>query len=110
MTKEKIILDCDPGHDDAIAIMVAGLHEKLDLLGITVVAGNQTYENVTNNALRICDYFGFDTTRVYGGVKGPLVRKQIIASDFHGETGLDGIKLPATERKIEKKQIGRAHV
>ena len=53
MSKEKIILDCDPGHDDAIAIMVAGLHEKLDLLGITVVAGNQTYENVTNNALRI---------------------------------------------------------
>ena len=56
MLKEKIILDCDPGHDDAIAIMVAGLHEKLDLLGISVVAGNQTYENVTNNALRICDY------------------------------------------------------
>ena len=103
MLKEKIILDCDPGHDDAIAIMVAGLHEKLDLLGISVVAGNQTYEKVTNNALRICDYFGFDTTRVYGGAKGPLVRKQIIASDFHGETGLDGIKLPATERKIEKK-------
>lgn len=102
MLKEKIILDCDPGHDDAIAIMVAGLHEKLDLLGITVVAGNQTYENVTNNALRICDYFGFDT-HVYGGVKGPLVRKQVIASDFHGETGLDGIKLPGTERKIEKK-------
>ena len=103
MAKEKIILDCDPGHDDAIAIMVAGLHEKLDLLGISVVAGNQTYENVTNNALRICDYFKFDTTRVYGGVKGPLLRKQIIASDFHGETGLDGIKLPGTERKIEKK-------
>lgn len=103
MLKEKIILDCDPGHDDAIAIMVAGLHEKLDLLGITVVAGNQTYENVTNNALRICDYFGFDTTRVYGGVKGPLVREQVTASDFHGETGLDGIKLPGTERKIEKK-------
>ena len=102
MAKEKIILDCDPGHDDAIAIMVAGLHEKLDLLGITVVAGNQTYENVTNNALRICDYFGFDT-HVHGGVKGPLVRKQVIASDFHGETGLDGIKLPGTERKIEKK-------
>ncbi|RRD40878.1 nucleoside hydrolase [Leptotrichia sp. OH3620_COT-345] len=101
MQKKKIILDCDPGHDDAVAIMVAGLHKKFDLMGITVVAGNQTYENVTNNALKICDYFDFDIP-VYGGMKGPLIRKQIIASDFHGKTGLDGIKLPETSRKIEK--------
>ena len=57
MLKEKIILDCDPGHDDAIAIMMAGLHEKLDLLGITVVAGNQTYENVEKDALEIVEGF-----------------------------------------------------
>ncbi|EEY36117.1 nucleoside hydrolase, partial [Pseudoleptotrichia goodfellowii] len=47
--KKKIILDCDPGHDDAIAIMVAGLHEDFELLGITTVAGNQTIEKTTNN-------------------------------------------------------------
>lgn len=99
MEKKKIILDCDPGHDDAIAIMVAGLHEKLELLGITVVAGNQTYENVTNNALKICDYLGIEVP-VHGGMKGPLIRKQIIASDFHGKTGLDGIKLPETGKRL----------
>ena len=98
---KKIILDCDPGHDDAIAIMIAGLHEKLELLGITVVAGNQTYENVTRNALKICDYFSLKT-EVYGGMKSPLIREQIIADDFHGKTGLDGITLPETERKIQK--------
>ena len=99
MKKNKIILDCDPGHDDAIAIMVAGLHKNLDLLGITVVAGNQTYENVTNNALKICDYLNIDVP-VYGGMKGPLIRNQIIAVDFHGKTGLDGIKLPETNKKL----------
>ena len=101
MKKKKIILDCDPGHDDAVAIMVAGLHKKFDLQGITVVAGNQTYENVTNNALKICDYLNIDVP-VYGGMKGPLIREQIIASDFHGKTGLDGIKLPETDKKLEK--------
>lgn len=102
MKKTKIILDCDPGHDDAIAIMVAGLHRNLELLGITVVAGNQTYENVTNNALRICDYLNIDVP-VYGGMKGPIIRKQIVASDFHGKTGLDGIKLPETGKRLEEK-------
>ncbi len=101
MEKKKIILDCDPGHDDAIAIMVAGLHEKLNLLGITVVAGNQTYENVTNNALKICNYLDINVP-VYGGMKEPLIRKQIVASDFHGKTGLDGIKLPETEKKLSE--------
>ena len=102
MEKVKIILDCDPGHDDAIAIMVAGLHKKFELLGITVVAGNQTYENVTNNALRICNYLNIDVP-IHGGMKGPLMREQIVASDFHGKTGLDGIKLPDTEKKLEEK-------
>ena len=97
--KKKIILDCDPGHDDAIAIMAAGLHEDFELLGITTVAGNQTIEKTTNNALRICDYFNFKTP-VYRGMSEPLVRKnQIIATDFHGETGLDGIKLDKTDRQ-----------
>lgn len=100
--KKKIILDCDPGHDDAIAIMAAGLHEDFELLGITTVAGNQTIEKTTNNALRICDYFNFKTP-VYRGMSEPLVRKnQIIATDFHGETGLDGIKLDKTDRQPEK--------
>ncbi len=101
MEKRKIILDCDPGHDDAIAIMVAGLHKKFDLLGITIVAGNQTYEKVTKNALKICDYLKIDVP-VYGGCDKPLKRDQIIAPLFHGETGLDGIKLPETNKKLEE--------
>lgn len=100
--KEKIILDCDPGHDDAIAIMVAGLHKKFDLLGITIVAGNQTYEKVTKNALKICDYLNINVP-IYGGMKGPLLRKQITAAPFHGESGLDGIVLPDTNKKLEEK-------
>lgn len=97
--KKKIILDCDPGHDDAIAIMLAGVHEKFDLLGITTVAGNQTIEKVTINALKICDYLNLNIP-IYKGMTAPLMRKkQIIAEDFHGKTGLDGIKLPDTDKK-----------
>ena len=57
-TMEKIILDCDPGHDDAIAILLAAANPAIDLLGITTVAGNHTIENVTRNALSVCTVFG----------------------------------------------------
>lgn len=66
MEKNKIILDCDPGHDDAVAIMLAGKSPKIDLLGITVVAGNQTIEKTVKNALNVCQYLGLDTP-VYAG-------------------------------------------
>lgn len=58
MDKRKIILDCDPGHDDAVAIMLAAKSPQIDLLGITVVAGNQTLEKTTANALNVCQYLG----------------------------------------------------
>ena len=58
MDKRKIILDCDPGHDDAVAILLAGINEKIDLLGITVVTGNQTLDKTTTNALNICQCLG----------------------------------------------------
>ena len=54
MEKRKIILDCDPGHDDAVAILLAGINENIELLGITVVTGNQTLEKTTTNALNVC--------------------------------------------------------
>ena len=66
MSKQKIILDCDPGHDDATAIMMAAKHPKLDLLGITTVRGNQTLEKITNNALAVCQYLDLDV-EVYKG-------------------------------------------
>ncbi|MBS7527513.1 nucleoside hydrolase [Fusibacter paucivorans] len=85
-----IILDCDPGHDDAIAIMLAGGHPAIDLKGITVVAGNQTLEKTVNNALNVCQHLAIDVP-VFAGCDRPMVRaKQVIADDIHGETGLDG--------------------
>ncbi|MBL8146587.1 MAG: nucleoside hydrolase, partial [Anaerolineae bacterium] len=60
MEKRKIILDCDPGHDDAIAIMLAARNPLIDLLGITVVAGNQTLDKTVVNALNVCQYLGID--------------------------------------------------
>ncbi|WP_372983775.1 nucleoside hydrolase [Microbacterium sp.] len=90
---EKIILDCDPGHDDAIAILLAAASPEIDLLGITTVSGNHTVENVTRNALSVCTAFGIRVP-VARGSERPLLIDQIIADDIHGETGLDGPYLP----------------
>jgi ribosylpyrimidine nucleosidase len=90
MGKRKIILDCDPGHDDAVAIMMAARHPKLDLLGITVVAGNQTLAKTAVNALNVCQYLDIDVP-VFAGCSIPMVRqRQVIADNIHGKTGLDG--------------------
>lgn len=103
MEARKIILDCDPGHDDAVAIMMAAIHPKIDLLGITIVAGNQTLEKTTINALNVCQYLDIDT-KVYAGCGIPMVReKQIIADDIHGESGLDGPVFDPLTRKVEDK-------
>lgn len=101
MEKTKIILDCDPGHDDAVAIMLAGSSPKLDLLGITVVAGNQTLENTRRNALNIVQWLGLDVP-VYAGCGQPMIREKITAGDIHGKTGLDGPSFPPLTRTLEK--------
>lgn len=104
--KRKIILDCDPGHDDAIAIMLAAKNENIDLLGITVVSGNQTIEKTTQNALNVCEYLGLDVP-VYEGCGQPMIRnKPSVANDIHGESGLDGPTFaPLTKRKEEKHAV-----
>ncbi len=89
----KIILDCDPGHDDAVAIMLAGLHEDIELLGITTVSGNSYLENTTRNALIISEMSGIDV-EVYPGASKPILREQIVAHDIHGYSGLEGADLP----------------
>ena len=73
MDKRKLILDCDPGHDDAIGIMLAGRNPGIDLMGITVVSGNQTIENTVRNALNVCQYLDLDVP-VYPGAPNPMVR------------------------------------
>lgn len=92
--RTKIILDCDPGHDDAIAILLAAASPALDLRLVTVVAGNQTLERTLRNALAVCSVAGAHHVPVAGGMDCPLVRSQIVAGNIHGSTGLDGPPLP----------------
>lgn len=100
MDRIKIILDCDPGHDDAVAITMACKHPKIDLLGITVVAGNQTLEKTSRNALNLVQYLGTQVP-VYAGCGRPMIREKIVAADIHGTTGLDGPVFPPLERSLE---------
>ena len=100
MEKIKMILDCDTGHDDAIALMVAARHPAIELLGVTVVAGNQTLDKTLPNTLKVCQAVGIDCP-VYGGMSLPLVRDQITAGDVHGESGLDGPVFPPLTRTAE---------
>jgi inosine-uridine nucleoside N-ribohydrolase len=93
-----VLLDCDPGHDDAIALLLALASPELELLGVTTVAGNQTLEKTTANAIRVLDFVGRDDVAVAAGAERPLVREQRVASNVHGETGLDGPDLPPPQR------------
>ena len=95
-----VILDCDPGHDDAISIIIgASKRSALNILGITTVAGNVEVEKNTVNALKVSEVIGLDVPVVEGAVH-PLVRESEIAPEIHGETGMDGpvLKDPAKEK------------
>ena len=89
-----VLLDCDPGHDDAIALLLALGSDELDLRGVTTVAGNQTLEKTTANAIRVLELAGRAEVEVAAGAGRPLVREPRVAADVHGETGLDGPDLP----------------
>jgi inosine-uridine nucleoside N-ribohydrolase len=96
---ERILIDCDPGHDDAIALLLALASPELELLGVTTVAGNQTLEKTTANAIRVLDFVGRDDVTVAAGADRPLVRDPFVAAYVHGETGLDGPDLPPPQRE-----------
>lgn len=87
--KIKVILDCDVGHDDAIALMLGAAHPRIDLLGICAVAGNQILKKTLTNTLNVVQHLDLDIP-VYAGMDRPMVRKQMVAGEIHGETGLDG--------------------
>jgi len=89
-----IVLDCDPGHDDALAITLALARPELQLLGITTVGGNSPLANTTRNALRVLALLGRSDVPVGPGAERPLLRESRIAVEFHGESGLDGADLP----------------
>lgn len=89
-----IILDCDPGHDDAIALILAAASPELELLAVTTSAGNQTPDKTLRNALRVLTLIGRTDIPVAGGAHKPISRELIIADSVHGESGLDGPELP----------------
>ena len=98
--KHKIILDCDPGHDDAIAILLAAHHPDIELVAITTVAGNQSIEKTTLNALKVCSLAGIRDVPVAMGMERPLVRPAKHAPDIHGESGLDGPHMPEPDIEL----------
>ena len=89
-----IILDCDPGHDDMIAIMLAHAMPQIDLLGVTTVAGNQTQDKVFLNARRVVTLIGASDVPVARGCEQPFCRPLVTAGFIHGTSGLDGATLP----------------
>jgi inosine-uridine nucleoside N-ribohydrolase len=94
MTATRIVLDCDPGHDDAIALLLALASPEVELLGVTTVCGNQTLDKTTANALRLLEFVGRTDVPVHAGADRPLVRAVRVAAHVHGESGLDGPDLP----------------
>ena len=89
-----IVIDCDPGHDDAIAILLALASPEVELVGVTTVAGNQTLDKTTRNALVTLEIAGRGDIPVAAGAEAPLRRDLRTAAHVHGETGLDGPELP----------------
>lgn len=94
MASRKIIMDCDPGIDDAVAMCLAAAHpEAFEILGITTVAGNQTIEKVTENALRLSSFWKLYAP-VAKGASCPVVRRPLTASEIHGRNGMGDVEIP----------------
>jgi pyrimidine-specific ribonucleoside hydrolase len=94
-----IVIDCDPGHDDAIAILLALASPEVELRGISTVAGNQTLDKTTRNALKVLELAGRTDIPVVAGADAPLTRTLRTAANVHGESGLDGPDLPEPTTK-----------
>jgi purine nucleosidase len=99
VTPVPCILDCDPGHDDAVALLLAAAHPALDLRTITTVGGNAPLDKVTLNARRVCTLAGIRDVPIAAGAEGPSGGVLEPAADVHGESGLDGPELP--EARVE---------
>lgn len=95
----KVWLDCDPGHDDMLAIVMAALSPPLTLLGVSTSAGNSTVDNTTRNALDILHEIGRDDIQVVRGASHPLCRKLETAPAIHGISGLEGAELKRSPKE-----------
>ncbi len=91
-----IILDCDPGHDDAVAILLAAGNPSIDLIGVTTVGGNHTLDKVTHNARQVLTIAGLDDVPLRAGATRPLLRPVETAEGIHGDSGMEvhGYELP----------------
>lgn len=105
MKKIPVIIDCDPGHDDAIALIIAFGCDALDIKAVTTCAGNQTPDKTLNNALRVLSFIE-KYPIVAQGALVPIMRELMIAPEVHGESGLDGPKLPPPSFSPSQKNAG----
>lgn len=99
--KIPVIIDCDPGLDDVIALIMAFSNEKLDVKGVTVVAGNQTLKKVGENALKVLSYIDANVPVAIGS-EFPMVKTLITAGEVHGEDGIGGVVLPESNLKLSQ--------
>ena len=101
-----VLIDCDPGHDDAVALLLALASPELELIGVTTTHGNQTLEKTTANALRVLEFVGREDVPVAAGADRPLERELFVASYVHGESGLDGpMLLPPRTRPLDEHAV-----
>jgi inosine-uridine nucleoside N-ribohydrolase len=96
-----VLMDCDPGHDDAVAILLAAGDDAIDVRAITTVAGNCALELATLNARRVAALAGLEGVPIAAGAAGPLEGELVTAPDIHGETGLDGYELTSGEAPLD---------
>ena len=99
MSKRPVVIDCDPGVDDTLAIFLAASHPELEIRAINPVAGNVGYESTSQNALRLADLIGIDC-RVGRGAEEPLIAPCRTAGAIHGKGGLGGYELPEAKRGL----------
>ncbi|MFZ2623969.1 MAG: nucleoside hydrolase [Propionibacterium sp.] len=97
----KILLDCDPGHDDAVAMLLAQGSPEIEIVGVTTVGGNQTLDKVTRNALGLATAFGMTQIPISAGCARPLVRQPRVAAEIHGDSGLGGVRLPQPTVRLD---------
>ena len=102
--KYKILLDCDPGHDDAIAIMLASSFPIIDLKGISVVSGNQTLDKTAVNAYNVSRYLN-NNVPICKGSDRPLKRSRLNCGEIHGESGLDGFIFPTYDFEYDSRDV-----
>ncbi len=96
-----LIIDCDPGIDDAVALLLAMASPQLDILGITTVAGNVSIDTTSNNARSICELGQRPDLKIFPGCPRPMVRKPIVAAHVHGENGLGGVSFPQPQMPLQ---------